>query len=66
VRSELLGLGCVGITFVSVETGVGGEMGVTVDGPTGCELEKLLGSKSIRDQTLGPREVEMYQCKRGC
>ena len=35
VWSESLGLVCGGITFVSVETGVGGEVGVSVDDTAG-------------------------------
>jgi len=68
VWSESLGLVCGGIALVSVGTDVGGELGVAVDDPACCELEKLLSSrsKSIYDPTLGPREVEMYQCRRGC
>ena len=62
--SESLGFVCGGITFVSVGTDVGEEMGV--DGGVGWELDSLLSTKAIHNPTLGPRRVWVYQCRREC
>lgn len=67
VSSESLEVVCGGIEFVSVEKDVRKSVGVgVVDDIAGSELDQLSNSRStfIHGATLGPREVEVYQCSR--